>query len=372
MKGKVKFINRDPDRAEFFYVLRKRVNQYFEDTSRSKYGDVRMVLKSLAMFAMFFVPYAWILTNSLPGWAMLLCAMVMGLGVAGIGLSIMHDANHGAYSSHPLVNKLMGLSLNLVGACAYNWKIQHNVMHHTYTNIHGLDEDIRDRPIIRMTPHAERFWWHRFQHIYSVFLYGLQTIDWVLTKDFTQLWDYYKAGVIKKKDMQREMVILTISKLVYIIYIGVIPLMIVDIAWWEYLIGFVAMHYVTGLTLALVFQVAHVVEETAMPLLNEEGEIENMWAIHQMETTANFAHGNRLLSWYVGGLNYQVEHHLFPRICHVHYRAIAPIVKQTAEEYGVPYHEKKTMIAAVASHLRLLRRLGQDDCKELEGVLHAH
>jgi linoleoyl-CoA desaturase len=371
MQGKVKFINPHPQRDDFYFVLRKRVNEYFETSQRSKFGDLRMYSKTAAMFAMFFVPYALILSNTLSPWAMLLGAVVMGFGVAGIGLSIMHDANHGAYSSHPTVNKLMGLSLNLVGACAFNWKIQHNVMHHMYTNIHGLDEDIRDRPIIRLTPHAERFWWHRFQHLYALLIYGLQTVDWVLTKDFTQLVDYYRAGVIKKRELRRELLILSATKLLYIFYIVVLPLWLVDITWWQWLIGFLTMHYITGLTLAVIFQVAHVIEETAMPLRNEEGNIENLWAIHQMETTANFANDNKLLNWYVGGLNFQVEHHLFPRICHVHYPAISRIVKETAEEYGVPYHQKKTLVGAVASHLRLLKRLGTTEARELAGV-HLH
>jgi len=373
MKSTVKFVNSDPDRAEFFYVLRKRVNEYFETTNQAKYGDWRMYIKTVFMFALLFVPYGLIMSNTLPPWGMLICAMLMGFGVAGIGLSVMHDANHGAYSPNTNLNYWLGLSLNLIGGCAYNWRLQHNVLHHQYTNVHGYDEDIRDRPIIRMTPHAERFWWHRFQHIYSIFLYGLQTLDWAMAKDITQLRDYAKRGLAKEKDAKREMQILMVSKVIYIAYMVVLPLVFVDITWWQWLIGFVSMHYVTGLTLALVFQVAHVIEETAMPLPDESGTIENQWAIHQMETTANFAHENRILSWYVGGLNYQVEHHLFPRICHIHYRAISPIVKKTAEEYGVPYHEKKTMFAAVASHVRLLKRLGQTDAKELEHMhVHAH
>jgi linoleoyl-CoA desaturase len=284
---------------------------------------------------------------------------------------VMHDANHGAYSPHPQVNYWLGLSMNLVGASAFNWKLQHNVLHHTYTNVYGIDEDIRDRSIIRLHPAAPRKPWHRFQHLYALLIYGLQTVDWILTKDFTQLLDYAKDGMVKPKDKVRELTILVITKLVYIGYMVVLPLVFLDIAWWEYIIGFLAMHWVTGFTLAVIFQVAHVVEETAMTVPTEEGTIENLWAIHQMETTANFAHKNRILSWYVGGLNYQVEHHLFPRICHVHYRAISKIVKKTAQEYDVPYHTKDTLLAAVASHLRLLKRLGTEDCQEM-AHMHAH
>ncbi len=371
MKANLKFINQDPDKAEFFYVLRKRVNEYFETNHKTKYGDWRMVIKTIFMFALLFVPYAMIMSNTLSPWAMLICALLMGLGVAGIGLSIMHDANHGAYSPNPTVNHWLGLSMNLVGASAFNWKMQHNVLHHQNTNIHGYDEDIRDRPIIRLHPASPRNSWHRFQHIYALLIYGFQTLDWILTKDFDQLKDYYKQGLVKKKDYKRELAVLAATKLFYFGYMVVLPLIFVDITWWQFIIGFVAMHWVTGFTLAVIFQVAHVIEETAMHVPTEEGTIENQWAIHQMETTANFAHKNRILSWFVGGLNYQVEHHLFPRICHVHYRAISRIVKETAAEYDVPYFDKPTLVSAVGSHLRLLKRLGQDDCKELEHM-HVH
>ncbi len=371
MKANVKFVNPNPDKAQFFFILRKRVNDYFERNQITKYGDWRMVLKTVVMFALLFVPYGFIISNTLSPWAMLGCAMIMGLGVAGIGLSVMHDANHGAYSPNPRVNYWLGLSMNLVGASAFNWKLQHNVLHHQNTNIHGYDEDIRDRPIIRLHPASPRKPWHRFQHIYALIIYGLQTLDWILTKDFSQLLDYAKQGFVKKDEKRRELTILTVTKLIYIGYMVVLPLVFVDITWWQFLIGFVAMHWVTGFTLAVIFQVAHVIEETAMHVPTEEGTIENLWAIHQMETTANFAHKNRLLSWYVGGLNYQVEHHLFPRVCHVHYRAISSIVKETAKEFGVPYYDKPTLISAVASHLRLLKKLGTEDCEDLQHM-HVH
>lgn len=122
------------------------------------------------------------------------------------------------------------------------------------------------------------------------------------------------------------------------------------------------MHWVAGFTLAVIFQMAHVIEETEHhPFPHGTGTIDNQWAIHQLETTANFGTGNRFLNWYAGGLNFQVEHHLFPNICHIHYKAISKIVKETAQEYGVAYNEKPSLAAAVASHYRLLRKLGHGE-----------
>lgn len=105
--------------------------------------------------------------------------------------------------------------------------------------------------------------------------------------------------------------------------------------------------------------VAHVVEGADQPLPDDRGVIHTDWAVHEVLTTANFARNNRLLNWYIGGLNFQIEHHLFPHICHIHYRHIAPIVERTAKEYGLKYNEKPTFRAALASHVRRLRELGR-------------
>jgi linoleoyl-CoA desaturase len=123
--------------------------------------------------------------------------------------------------------------------------------------------------------------------------------------------------------------------------------------------GFITMHFIAGVILTVVFQLAHTVEGTTHPVPDETGTIENNWAVHQMNTTVNFSRQSRLISWYVGGLNFQVEHHLFPTICHVHYPEISEIVKTTAEEFGIPYLENRTFMDAVNSHIETLRRFGR-------------
>src|SRR5690606_26213854 len=262
----------------------------------------------------------------------------MGIAIAGIGLSVMHDANHGAYSNKKWVNNLFGYALNLIGGNAFNWKIQHNVLHHTYTNIHDVDEDISPRGVLRMTPHSDWKFFHRFQHLYAWVIYGLMTIVWVLAKDFARINKYHKDGLFKKQraSFRQEWIILIATKVLYVAYVFVLPVIILPLAWWQILIGILMMHYIAGFILAIIFQPAHVSEGTEYPLPDENGSMENNWAIHQLLTTTNFANNSRAFSWYVGGLNFQVEHHLFPNICHVHYRNISPIVKQTAEEFGIP------------------------------------
>lgn len=362
------------DRQDFFVTLNKRVNEYFKTNNISRHANAEMVVKTVFMFALYFVPFVLMLTGVVSGtWPMIAMCMLMGAGTAGIGLSIMHDANHGAYSGKPWVNNLIGYSLNVVGGNAFNWKIQHNVLHHTYTNVYDADEDISPRGVLRMSPYSEWKAMHRFQHVYAWFIYGLMTFVWVLFKDVIRLISYHKDGLIKKQNanVTQEIVILVVTKLIYLGYIFTLPMVILDLSFWTVFAGFCIMHYVAGFILAVIFQPAHVIEGTEYFEPDREGNLENNWAIHQLHTTTNFANKSRLFSWYVGGLNFQVEHHLFPNICHVHYRKIAPIVESTAKEFGVPYKSAETFLDALVGHGRLLRELGKKPAEGTVAVANA-
>lgn len=346
----------------FIQVLREKVNDYFETNNISRYGNSNMVLKSVFMILLYLVPYSLMISGMFSGFLMLaLLWVLMGLGMAGIGLSIMHDANHMAYSGNPRVNRIMGYLLNLIGGHALNWRVQHNMMHHGFTNIDGLDEDINPGKILRFSPHRKRYRIHRWQHIYALFLYGLMTLTWVTDKDFIQLYRYYKEGypLGKEKTMFRLFSELIVSKVIYITYILILPIIFLPVPWWMVLILFFMAHFVCGLTLAVIFQSAHVVSGSEFPLPDENGKMENNWAIHQLHTTADFSPRSRIFSWLIGGLNYQIEHHLFPNICHIHYRKLAPIVRDTALESGLPYHVQTSFAAAIRNHLRMLRMLGK-------------
>lgn len=362
------------DRQDFFVTLNKRVNEYFKTNNISRHANAEMIVKTVFMFALYFVPFVLMLTGVVSGtWPMIAMCVLMGAGTAGIGLSIMHDANHGAYSGKSWVNNLIGYSLNVVGGNAFNWKIQHNVLHHTYTNVYDADEDISPRGVLRMSPYSEWKAMHRFQHVYAWFIYGLMTFVWVLFKDVIRLISYHKDGLIKKQNanVTQEIVILVVTKLIYLGYIFTLPVVILDLSFWTVFAGFCIMHYVAGFILAVIFQPAHVIEGTEYFEPDMEGNLENNWAIHQLHTTTNFANKSRLFSWYVGGLNFQVEHHLFPNICHVHYRKIAPIVESTAKEFGVPYKSAETFLDALVGHGRLLRELGKKPAEGTVAVANA-
>lgn len=365
MKPKIKFINKD--KTQFFNVLKQRVDQYFIDNKISQHANGLMVFKSVFMLSLYLVPFALILTGIATGWAFWLCWCLSGLGIAGIGMGIMHDANHGAYSESNFVNKMMGYTVALVGADVNNWKTQHNILHHTYTNIYDYDEDIDDKVGMRFAPAGKHHKAQRFQVIYAFFFYALMTLYWTTTKDFAQFARYVREGHNRdiKRDRIKKFALMVVFKIIYYFVILVLPLLILDVPWWHIVLGYILMHALAGIVLSVTFQLAHVVENTEFPLPDDKGNIDNEWAIHQLKTTADFAAKNPLITFYVGGLNYQAIHHLFPRICHVHYSKIAPIVEQTAKEFGVPYLYYPTAREAFASHLRMLRKLGRNDIRHL-------
>ncbi len=313
------------DHPEFFKVLRSRVNNYFQENNISRHGDYRMVIKSVFMISLYIVPFILLLTNfSSNSWFVLGMWSLMGLGMAGIGLSVMHDANHGAYSTNKTVNKLMGGLIAIIGGYSNNWKIQHNVLHHSYTNVHGYDEDI-ESALFRFSPSTKIKSFHKYQYVYGPFAYALMTIYWFSVKDFAALVKYRDEGLLKTQGLKFSSALTDVvtNKIIYVGLFLVLPLILIDAPIGIIILGFFLMHFICGALLAFIFQCAHVLEDTSFFDVQNKHSLENSWAIHQIRTTANFAKRSRIFSWFIGGLNFQIEHHLFPNICHVHYRKIS-------------------------------------------------
>jgi linoleoyl-CoA desaturase len=348
---------------DFSSTLKKRVRQHFKENNISKYGNGTMYFKTVFMISLYIVPYLLMVTGMVSNiWGILGMFVTMGFGMAGIGLSVMHDANHGAYSKNEKISKVVGRIVNLVGGFAPTWSIQHNVLHHTYTNVYGYDEDVSPAiSILRFSPDDKRIPAHRFQFIYAWFFYGLMTVMWITSKDFKQLYRYKKMGLTKTENVNFAplLIELILTKVFYYAYVFALPLIFTDVLWWQLILFVFIMHFVAGSILGAVFQPAHVVPETKFPVPKKDLTIENNWMIHQLETTTDFAMDSKIFGWYVGGLNFQVVHHLFPNICHVHYKALSKIVKETAEEFGLPYHTHKTFFNALGAHTRMLKQLGR-------------
>jgi|SRR5688500_15788253 len=358
-KGAVKFVN--VQKNSFFSTLRKRVDEYFLKNNLSKYGNQKLLVKTTVLLLMYLFPLFLIVFATPVYGISLLLWTIMGVGMAGLGMSVMHDANHGSYSSNKAVNWSMAHILNIMGGSTGNWKMQHNILHHTYTNITHMDDDIASKPALRLSPHTTVTKLHRFQWIHSFLLYGLTTLYWVTAKDFVQFFRYRNNGVNAAASSRDwwTMTKIVLVKIFYFSLFVLIPTLVFQIPFIQVITGFLLMHFVSGLILTVIFQLAHSLEGTSHPLPDKKGIIENDWAIHQMNTTMNFAPKNKLLSWYVGGLNFQVEHHLFPKISHIHYPKIAPIVRATAQEFQIPYLEHRTFTKALGAHIVFLKKLGR-------------
>jgi linoleoyl-CoA desaturase len=359
MSQSLRFI--DSSNSQFYHTLKTRTESYFTNNGITKYANSAMVWKTVFYLVSFVTLYLTIILEVFPTYINLFLAIALGMNMSFIGFNICHDAIHGSYSKNQLVNKCLGFLFNLIGANVYVWNITHNKIHHTYTNIIGHDGDLDVAPgMVRVSPDEKYKPIHRYQHIYAFFLYSLASLSWFFRKDYMKFFQE-KVGSHVNKHPKIEYFNLFFYKLIYYFLFIILPLMVMQITWWQFLIGFLVMNFAEGLVLALVFQLAHLVQDTEMPHPAEHENIEESWPEHQMRTTANFSRKSHVAAFLCGGLNYQIEHHLFPKVCHIHYPAISHIVKETALEFGLPYNENETFLSALKSHYRFLKLAGSPE-----------
>ncbi|RMG70605.1 MAG: acyl-CoA desaturase [Bacteroidetes bacterium] len=348
--------------APFFQVLKARVRAYVTQQPAGRSSGRRGAGKALVCFAILLLPYGLLLSRPLPFWAQAPLWMIMGLGMALVGANVMHEACHGAWSRHRGLNALASLSAYLLGADKLVWQTSHNILHHRYTNIPGHDIDLdAGKGILRFSPETPWRPLHRWQHLCAFALYSLLTLTWVLLTDYLKQRRFAAEGLFYQKQTHLPQIwarLIFYKIVAYFIWL-VIPLWLMPAPAWQTLAGFLLMHLVAGTLLTLIFQLAHLTPVNAMPVPDAEGGIDQGWAGHQLHTTANWAMHSPLLNWACGGLNFQIEHHLFPYIRHVHYPELAPIVQQTAEEYGLPYYAYDTLGQALRAHYQHLRLMGR-------------
>lgn len=345
--------------AQSFHAeLKKRVFSYFDQLGTRSTGNIHLFTKAILLSVVFVFVYIHLVffTPSV-FWAVLESVMLGGL-VAAIGFNVMHDGAHGSFSKYKWVNVLAAYSLNILGGSSFMWNMKHNVIHHAYTNVDGVDDDIDIQPWLRMSSTQKHYFMHRYQHLYFWVLYAMLYIFWIFVLDYQK---YFRSRIgampLKKMSLHDHLVFWGFKMLHLFLFIA-LPIYMVGFQYW--LVGFLVSTLVAGFVLSIVFQLAHTVEHTAFPVPNADtNKLEDEWAIHQIKTTANFATRNKLLSWLVGGLNFQLEHHLFPKISHVHYPALSKIIRQTCEEFGIQYIEYPRMRYAVASHVAFLKQMGR-------------
>jgi linoleoyl-CoA desaturase len=351
----------------FHLDLKNQVNEYFTSTKKSKTGTYALYIKAILILISYVAIYVHLLffaksilaqSSLLLNTILLLESALLGVLTAAIGFNIMHDGAHGSFSSYRWLNSLAGLSLNVLGANVFMWKTKHNVAHHTYTNIESVDDDLNARPLLRMCLSQKRYSIHRFQHLYFLGAYSLLYFYWVFVTDYKK---YFLGRVAQTaiKDMSvAEHVSFWGFKILHNVLFIALPIYM--IGFWPWLAGFAVYGAVAGIILSVVFQLAHIVEETQFPEQNHtSGKMEDEWAIIQLKTTANFANKNWFWNAFTGGLNFQIEHHLFPNISHVHYPALSLIVKNVCSNYKVPYLEHSSMSNAFASHVAHLKTMGK-------------
>ena len=355
---RIKFSNNI--QTDFFSTLKSRVDGYFEENKISKNANFVMILKTIFFLGNFFLIYGLIISNTFSPVSMLGMCFLLGLFTAFIGFNVSHDAVHGSYSSNKTINKILGYTFDFLGASSYLWSIMHNIIHHTFTNIPEHDDDLEPVFFIRLSKTKKLYKIHRYQHWYATLFYGLTSFSWVFLKDYKKMFTTQFGNYTVKKHPLKELLIIFFSKAIYYFIFIILPILVLSVSWWQVLLGFFVMHFAQGVTLAIVFQLAHVVEDVEFPQPSAEGNIENNWAIHQINTTSNFARKSFLANWFFGGLNFQIEHHLFPTICHVHYKRLSEIVKNTANEFNITYNENRTMLEAIFSHYKMLKKLGRE------------
>ena len=354
--AKITFDNRN---NLFYHGLKAAVDGYFQQNNIKKTGDWRLYSKTIILVASAVLLYSSLIFLQLSTVPALLLSALLGYTLACIGFSVMHDANHGSYCTKQWINDVLGLSMNAMGASAFFWKQKHNIIHHSYTNVDGLDDDIAKSPVIRQCESQRWVPAHKVQHLYLFPIYALSTIFWVFIMDFTKYFTRRIYTTAAWKMTAKNHIIFWATKILYITFYMVIPAMLWGFGPW--LLGYFVLNAALGLTLSIVFQLAHVVENTAFEnvALDETKHLETAWAEHELKTTSNFAMGNKIISWFVGGLNYQIEHHLFPKVSHVHYPAISKIVMEKCKEFNLPYNKYDTMTAALVSHYRVMKSLGK-------------
>jgi linoleoyl-CoA desaturase len=343
---------------EFQVILRHRVDEYFRVTGRRRRDSLQFYVKSSAILLAFLFLYTSLVFWAQTWWQAVPLCILLALVTAGIGFNIMHDGGHGACSRYRFVNRWMARSLDVIGGSSYLWHWKHGVLHHSCPNITGHDTDISLGRLARFTPQQRLYAYQRWQQWYIWPVYGVMAVKWHFYDDFRALL----TGTIGPHRIPRprnnDLVVLIACKLIFFSLAFGIPLYFHPL--WKVALCYGLFAVVLGLALSVVFQLAHCVEEAEFPALSEgAAKIDSAWAIHQVSTTVDFCRGNRVVTWLLGGLNYQVEHHLFPRICHSNYPEISELVKEACRDFGIPYNEHPSFWAGIRSHFRWLRRMGR-------------
>jgi linoleoyl-CoA desaturase len=289
-----------------------------------------------------------------------LSAVVFAFAAVAVATCVMHDGNHGAFSRSKRVNRMAGSTLDLLGGSSWMWRVKHHTLHHASTNVVGVDTDIDQAPFARMAPQQPWRPWHRYQHLYIWFLYGIMTLRWFLVGDFMALArNRVGTQTLPTRNRRRQVAGLFAGKAVHLGLAIIIPLVLHP--WWAVLAFYLAVSWSVGVLLAVVFQLAHCVEDAEFVTSNDHVRGRN-FADHQLRTTLDvqcrIPGVRRVVRFMMGGLDHQIEHHLAPALPHTIYPLLARRLRAECAARGLPYQCHDSLTAAVRSHARWLKHLG--------------
>ncbi len=343
----------------FFHVLNKRVNNYFKESGRTKKANAYAKFKAI-MFLLTLIGLAWTIcwTSSWSVGIMLLCFTYLGFHQICCALILGHEGVHGSFSNSKKLNKIMSYGFDLIGTTGYIWGMRHVHSHHPYPMVRNLDLDIRQNEMLTLVPveNPKPVW--KYQHIYAPFLYLLYTLSVVFYRDYVDFFSD-RIGNKKIKHGAKQVIEFFTAKVVYLSYTLVLPLIFCGGNFGWVILGFIFMHLTASITAASALFPAHIHEDAVFPLPDEEtGQLELTWAEHQIKTTMDFGTNNPVVAFFWGGINYHVIHHLFPTVCHVHFRKIQGIFEETADEFGIHYNVQPSLFKALYSHWKSLKKNG--------------
>jgi len=345
--------------TRFQQELRAGARAYFEESGRGP-GPTPAAWARAVIWLLLWIctELALLSLSPLPGLGLAALAVVSGLATTGIIFNVHHDGGHGAWSDRRWVNAAMATSFDFVGMSSYLWRLKHNRLHHSHPNVDGFDDDIDVAPFARMAPSQPWRPYHRLQHVYLWFLYPFHTLKWIFVDDLREVW----RGQIGRHPIARPrgvaLGLFVGGKVVFATWALVLPAAVhgaAAAATW-----LVLSQLTVGLATAVVFQLAHAVEEAARAAPpTPEAPLCGDWAVLQVRSTVDFARGSRFAAWCLGGLNHQVVHHLFPGVSHVHYPALSKVVAEVCGRHGVPYDRDRSAWELLGSHHRWLRQMGR-------------
>lgn len=360
-KNKTIRFNNRADRS-FFTDVSKRTQAYFKETGQSGFINAKWWLKVVMIAVIIISSYTIMMTfgNGRP-WVYICTIIPFTFGGLLLGFNIAHDASHNALFRNKKYNYIFLRAFDLFGMSGYLWTLKHVRSHHKYTNIIGLDADIGQMKLIRLSPLTPILSHHRFQGLYAPLLYANFTIFLIYIKDFIMILSSEIGDQREIKHPWHEVLILIGSKVYYTFIAVGIPMLVLDIAPGTILLGFWVAHMVTSTFAMMILLPVHLVDDTVFPMPDEEENmIKNNWSVHQLDCTSDFAVNSSVVSWMAGGLNQHLAHHLCPTICHIHYGPLTKIIQEVAKEHKLDYKANSWM-GAIASHWRFLYKMGRID-----------